>query len=677
MMASSAFAAEGQSDRWHSDKYSMFIHFGLYSYYGGVWDGEPVRRGYSEQIQSHAGIYGDWYAEAAADFDPVCFDAGRIVSLAKSAGMRSVVFTSKHHDGFCMFDTETTEYDSAAMTPSGRDYVAELSKACAEAGMKFGLYFSLIDWNYPHAYPISSHNADFITAQHHELNMAQVRELLTSYGEISELWFDMGSLTPEQSAELYALVKSLQPECMVSGRLGNDKYDFAVMPDNFYPDGSLQAPWQCAASMFDETWSWRSWQERGDVKDKIAEKMRSLVNVVSHGGNYLLNIGPRRDGSVEPFEEEVLLAMGKWLERNGDAIYGSEASPFNMDFAWGTVTRKENRMHVFLSGTPPSDDKILLPVKGLRLIDVKGGAKAENVRGGIELTLDKGLYDDATDIKIITLEFDREVETFRVSETVPFGEFMMAGNAVRNHSYSCFDYYSNYKSTVGYEWQAEGRRNVVAELCFTDDEQGRSIALDVDGEVREIVLVGEDASLEMAEYTMGPLKYSRLRGGTFNGPSSWNGFDPEKNDGTYELDGGVFSSKVTPFSNHVLIRDVDVTGSGYAVFSICAGNGVELVLDGVTVMKHLNPYGTKSRQENVILYLSEGRHRVMLRLYNRFEDHLEAWISTSQSSIRSMDVRLDSQSSSKTSHLKVSDPDASSVHSDCNLHNIMIRIKRK
>ena len=165
--------AQSSSDdafsRWYGDKFSMFIHFGLYSHLGGVWDGKQVTEGYSEQIQSFAGIFGDWYAMTADVFDPKAFDAHEIVKLAQHAGMRTVVFTSKHHDGFCMFDTATTDYNSVDCTSSSRDYVRELSEACAEAGMKFGLYFSLIDWNYPHAYPISSHNADFVTSQHHEL----------------------------------------------------------------------------------------------------------------------------------------------------------------------------------------------------------------------------------------------------------------------------------------------------------------------------------------------------------------------------------------------------------------------------------------------------------------------------------------------------------------------------
>lgn len=224
--------SEKAFNEWHSNKYSMFIHFGLYSELGGVWEGKPVTRGYSEQIQSFAGIFSDWYGDTALKFNPDKFNADSIVALAKEAGMRSIVITTKHHDGFCMFKTATTDYNSYDATPSKRDYVKELSDACRKGGIRLGLYFSIIDWHYPHAYPISSHNCDFITPQHHEFSKAQVTELLTHYGPISELWFDMGSNTPEQSKELYELVHKLQPDCMVSGRVGNDQYDFSVMADN-------------------------------------------------------------------------------------------------------------------------------------------------------------------------------------------------------------------------------------------------------------------------------------------------------------------------------------------------------------------------------------------------------------------------------------------------------------
>lgn len=309
-------ARQKPSQEWLDRKFSMFIHFGLYSVYGGVYEGKPVTRGYSEQIQSFAGIFSDWYAHTATEFNPVKWNPDSIVALAMEAGMQSIVFTSKHHDGFCMYHSAYTNFNIVDATPYGKDMMKELAAACHRGGIGFGVYYSLIDWHYPQAYPISSHNADPLTPEHYTYNMKQVEEIMTNYGEISEIWFDMGSLTPAQSKGLYELVNRLQPQCMVSGRLGNDYVDFAVMADNEYPGYKLGVPWQTAASMFDETWGYRSWQERGSVEDKVNEKITSLIRVVGGGGHYLLNIGPRGDGSVVEFERDVLLGIGEWVKAN-------------------------------------------------------------------------------------------------------------------------------------------------------------------------------------------------------------------------------------------------------------------------------------------------------------------------------------------------------------------------
>lgn len=658
-------------ESWRADKYSMFIHFGLYSYYGGVWDGKPVARGYSEQIQSHAGIYGDWYAEAASVFDPAGFDADEIVTLAKEAGMRSVIFTSKHHDGFCMFATETTGYDSVDMMPSGRDFVAELSDACRRHGLKFGLYFSLIDWNYPHAYPISSHNADFITDQHHQLNKAQVSELLTRYGAVSELWFDMGSLTPQQSKELYHLVKGLQPDCMVSGRLGNDMYDFAVMPDNTYPDGSLQAPWQTAASMFDETWSWRSWQERGEVEDKVAQKLRSLVNVVSHGGNFLLNVGPDSSGVVIPFEKDVLSGIGKWLRKNADAIYDTEASPFREDFTWGTVTVRGNRMNLLLSGVEPENGLIELHMPGCRLAKVvTDKVKCRQRNGVVTVEVPEGAYSDKTDICVITLEMNSDLTRFKSDATATADRFMTCSNAMKDYSYSCFDYYSNYKSTVAYSWTFDPRNLSSAMIFYTSDEEGRKVGVEVNGRKTQVQLAsGVKAEVPMAELKLGPTMYRKLRGGTFNGPSAWKVFTGEELAGFEPLTGNLADVRVNPFSNHLFVREANVSKAGFAVFDISAGNGVEVVLDGVSVLKHLNPYGTSSRTEKVVLYLDEGIHQIVLRAYNRFENRGTFGVEISDTEFRYVEVPVEK---GRACTLRISAADLDSVHTDSGLHNIFI-----
>lgn len=297
-------------------RFSMFVHWGLYSVYGGVYRGKNIEWGYSEQIQSFAGIFSDWYARAAEQFSAKQWDADSIAVLAKSAGMDAIVFTSKHHDGFCMYNSKETDF-TIMNTPFGRDALKELSQACKRHGLNLGIYFSLIDWHYPPAYPISSHNADPITPEHHEYNKRQVKELLENYGTVSELWFDMGSLTREQSSELYNLVKSIQPNCRVSGRIGNDYGDFAVMPDNVIPDFVPNKPWQTAESVYKETWGYRSWQKHVPMNEKLAEKINSLKRVIGAGGNYLLNIGPTGDGAVTNYEKDLLLSIGKWVDSSG------------------------------------------------------------------------------------------------------------------------------------------------------------------------------------------------------------------------------------------------------------------------------------------------------------------------------------------------------------------------
>ncbi|MEG1288794.1 MAG: alpha-L-fucosidase [Bacteroidales bacterium] len=400
---------EKPNKEWLQQRFSMFIHWGLYSQLGGVWDGKPVEWGYSEQIQSFAGIFSDYYAATAEKFTAEKWNADSIVALAKAAQMKSIVITAKHHDGFSMYATKFSDYNVVDATPFGRDPLMELSKACAKAGLRFGVYFSLIDWHFPQAYPISSSNADPITPEHHKHNINQVRELLTNYGPISEIWFDMGSLTREQSRELYTLVTTLQPQCMVSGRLGNDFGDFAVMADNACPNYPIEIPWQTAGSVFKETWSYRSWQKRDNLKDKIAEKIATLKNVIGHGGNYLLNIGPRGDGSVVEFERDLLLAMGKWLTDSSNVIY-----------------------------RVPKVNSNILPTIG-------------------ELN-----YSNAT----------------------PF------------YGYSCFDYYSSFRSIIGYKWHTNHKWNKKQPyIIYHAGDIGKELLFTVNGQKHPVKLTANNPIL--------------------------------------------------------------------------------------------------------------------------------------------------------------------------------------
>ena len=664
---------------WHGNKYSMFIHFGIYSELGAEWEGKPVTRGYSAQIQAFAGIFSDWYGDIALRFNPTKFNADEIVALAKRAGMRSIVMTTKHHDGFCMFHTATTDYNSFDATPGKRDFIKELSEACKRGGIRFGLYFSVIDWHYPHAYPISSHNCDFITPQHHEFSKAQITELLTKYGPISELWFDMGSNTPAQSKELYDLVHKLQPDCMVSGRVGNDQYDFGVLADNKYPETALQCPWQSAASLFDETWSYRAWLKRGDSHVKAMEKLRSLINVVSYGGNYLLNIGPKGDGSVVPFEAEVLEEIGDWLKKNGDAIYETEASPFREQFDWGMITRKANRLNLILSGSRPTDGHIQLNMPNYKLVKSDGKlSKCTQKDGVIDISLPTSAYSDKT-IHVVTLDFDRTVEPLPF-ETIK-GNMLTSHNATPNYSYSCFDYYSNFRSTVSYSWNV-GQSNLnQVELIYTDQEMGKTVDLTLDNKTFTVELAnGKPSNLSVAPGTIWGKRYLCGPGsGQFDAPSTIQ-TDlknlPIRNGAWKEVEENHMKFRANILESYFLMQDIESPCAQEILAEVGSGNGLDLFVNGKSIMKHLNPYRCKFRSEKVIIPLQKGKNQIVLRLYNRFEKETGYTLRpATEQTVYHQSLNLPESVKGKIHTITVRQHGLPSQHSDTELSNLKVKLE--
>lgn len=379
---------------WQDRKFGMFIHFGLYSIAGGMWNGKRVDNGYSEQIVANGPIPPNDYAALAKRFDPEHFDADAIVALAKAAGMKFIVITAKHHDGFNLFQTAQTSYNTVDGTPYHKDIVKELAEACARGGLKFGVYYSTIDWHHPGGNTYIDGNSNPITPAQEAFNVAQLKELLGHYGPISEIWFDMGKPTPAQSAHFAQAVHDLQPQTMISGRVWNHYGDFAVMGDNAEPDVAMELPWQAPASMFPETWGYRAWQARTDLPGKIRENITRLVRVVSQGGNYILNIGPEGDGSVVPYEADVLHGIGAWLKQNGEAIYGTRKQPFAaLDFGYATVGAKA--VYLFVAKMPADHQ---LHIKGLadtqlgsayRLGDPQSTVAIQRQGGDIAIPLDQ------------------------------------------------------------------------------------------------------------------------------------------------------------------------------------------------------------------------------------------------------------------------------------------------
>lgn len=445
--------------QWQQQKFSMFIHFGLYSIPGGIWDGKKITKGYSEQIRAHANIPRSDYRKLAAQFNPINWNPDSIAVLAKRSGMKSIIITAKHHDGFALFKSRYSDFNIVDATPFKRDLIKELSEACARQQINFGLYYSLIDWDYEGAMPISEHNSDSIPPAHQRLNLDQVEELMSHYGKISEIWFDMGKPTPFQSKELANLVRRLQPGCLISGRIWNDQGDFAVMGDNVTPDFKLGVPWQTPASMFNETWGYRIWQQRGSPEQKAVEKLKAMISVNANGGNYLLNIGPSGDGSVLPFERSVLITMGKWIDDHKDILIGLPVD--GPDQKWGVILKNGNGLNLFILN---ESSKTIL-VKGLKTIPKRvyetdrpeTELEFNSVTGGIEISLGKSTTKKNL-FKIIRMEFadHPEIKHPATIESSDRNGFELSiKNAIKYHSFSGKDYYSTKSVVVKLEWRIE------------------------------------------------------------------------------------------------------------------------------------------------------------------------------------------------------------------------------
>ena len=319
--------------KWRNSHFGMFVHFGVYSELGGVWQGKQIPY-YAEQIMNHARIPIDDYEEVARQFNPTEWNADSIVLLAKTAGMKYIVFTTKHHDGFCMFKTQTTDYNIVDFTSFGRDVLAELAAACKRHDMKLGLYYSLPDWHFPQGIarmdPDTTTDCtefvnqvysplEIITPELEDYIVSQLAELLTNYGEIETIWFDMGLPTAEQSRRFRETVKSIQPQCLINGRIMNNCGDYLTLPDNGEVVGYTDAFWDNPASFYG-SWGFKSWIARPETEQQIEKQLDKLFSTVSHGGVFLLNIGPKGDGSILDYEKSILRGIGSYLANYPDTL---------------------------------------------------------------------------------------------------------------------------------------------------------------------------------------------------------------------------------------------------------------------------------------------------------------------------------------------------------------------
>ena len=350
-------AAREERLQWFREaKYGLFIHWGLYAIPAGEWKGR-YSPGIGEWIMHRLKIPRQEYSQLAEWFNPHKFDADTWVKMAIDAGMKYIVITSKHHDGFAMYHSKVSNYNIVDATPFKRDPIKELAEACARHNMPFGFYYSQAqDWYEPGGV---GNEWDFPSDEEKDKNGAydkylrekavpQVRELLQNYGPVCLMWFDTPRRMNAQRGQIFIdAVRELQPKTLIDGRLlpGGAGGDYISTSDNVIPDTKMDTDWEVPATI-NHTWGYRkddeNWKSPGEIVFK-------LVDIVSKGGNYLLNVGPTAEGVIPEGSVNSLITAGRWIKVHGEAIYGAGRSPFGEEFGDRAANAKDhNGRPIFL-----------------------------------------------------------------------------------------------------------------------------------------------------------------------------------------------------------------------------------------------------------------------------------------------------------------------------------------
>jgi len=338
---------------WHEARFGMFIHWGLYSVMGR-----------HEWVMENEAIPVTEYETLARRFQPKPYAAQYWARIARRAGMKYVVMTTKHHEGFCLFDTATTTY-SAPRSAAARDLVREYVDAARAEGLRVGFYYSLMDWHHPDGARCVKDEA----ARHRfvEYVHTHVRELLTNYGKIDILWYDVAwPLDAEgwESKKMNEMVFRLQPDVIVNNR-NKLPGDFST-PEQRVEAATEGRAWETCMTM-NSSWGYHAADDDWKTPKQV---VRNLISCTRDGGNYLLNIGPRPDGSVPQESVNILATVGRWLERNGAAIYGADrCQPRRSNYAGFTRRGNTLYMHVhFWPGESFAMAGLLVPAKSVRLL---------------------------------------------------------------------------------------------------------------------------------------------------------------------------------------------------------------------------------------------------------------------------------------------------------------------
>ncbi|WP_163400065.1 alpha-L-fucosidase [Flavobacterium fluviatile] len=382
---------------WNDARFGMFIHWGIYAQDGCFWNGKDGR---SEHMMRNLQIPIVEYQKIATQFNPIQFNADEWAKTAKNAGMKYMVITAKHHDGFAMFDSPSIDYNIVKQTPWKRDPIKELAAACAKQNLKFGVYYSLgRDWHDPDCNSKDgwrSNTWDFPEEGKKDFSKyferkvkPQITELMQQYHP-AIIWFGTPELiTLDQSRELLALIRSIDSKCIVNQRVGNRLGDYAVKEQKI-PVGGEPDPWETCMTL-NGAWGYH----KTDTNWKSADSLvHSMVDIASKGGNLLLNVGPTGEGIIPLRSVQRLEEVGDWLKVNGEAINGTTSSPFGI-LDWGRCTKKEqngNTILYFSVFKRPTNGQIPLPkfsntIKKVSLLSTNKSLKKEETTAGVVVTI--------------------------------------------------------------------------------------------------------------------------------------------------------------------------------------------------------------------------------------------------------------------------------------------------
>jgi alpha-L-fucosidase len=367
LLASVIATASGQTamnnrqklEEWKDARFGMFIHWGPVSLKG-------TEIGWSRGREITFEEYDNLYKQ----FNPASFDPESWVSVAKAAGMKYIILTTKHHDGFCLWNTRQTDFN-IMNSPMGRDVVKELSEACKKQGLAFGTYYSTTDWHHPD-FPLTGQGGTVPRSQY-DLDAytvylkKQVAELLVNYGPLFVLWFDVPQrFDAARGQGVIDFAHSLQPDIIINNRTGA-RGDFDT-PEQRVGGFQISRPWETCMTIANQ-WAWKP----NDETKTLEQCLHTLIRTNGGDGNLLFNVGPMPDGRIEPLQVERLKEMGKWMEKHGFTLYETRGGPFKPT-DWGVSTRKGNKIYLHILRWPGNNPKIFLPELGMdirscRLVD--------------------------------------------------------------------------------------------------------------------------------------------------------------------------------------------------------------------------------------------------------------------------------------------------------------------